>query len=213
MTTLAYSSQSQFNLNLDLSFSRLVEKREENWLEAILTGDDQQIARLYQKFMPTVIGMIRKNKGDQEDAQDVFQDAIMLIYQKAQNGEINQLDNFKAYLLKVCKYTWMNKLRRKHNRDMSIDSNTFVPVAEDHTNIEEYLHQQEMNQLYREKFQMLEDWQQQILQLCFAGKKMKEVARIMGLSSEGYAKKKKFLAKKRLIELIQADVRYRELVG
>ena len=213
MTTLAYSPQQSFTFSLNLELPRLKAKKQENWLKGILNGDDRQIAEMYRKFMPLVIGMIRKNRGSEEDAQDVFQDAIMIIHEKARAGEIDQTTHFKAYFIQVCKYTWMNKLRRKHNQNISIDAEQFSPMVADTLSIEEDLYQQEMYRLYREKFQLLTAQQQQILKLCFAGKKLKEVAEIMGLASEGYAKKKKFMAKKRLVELIQADVRYQELVG
>ena len=199
--------------NLPLSVLSNKQRESDHYLEAILEGDEKGIRKMYQDLMPLIISIILKNKGTTNDAQDVFQDALMIIYQKAQNGDIQSIGSFKGYFIGVCKYVWMNKLRRKHRQDISIDSDHFHSLPDHTSDMDQLLHQREMKKLFREKFALLEGWQQQLLELSFAGKSHKEIAEIMSFSSEGYTKKKKFLAKKRLIELIQSDPRYREIIS
>ena len=198
--------------NLPLSLLSNKKRESNHYLKAILEGDEKGIRKMYQDLMPLIVSIILKNNGTTNDAQDVFQDAIIIIYQKAQNGNMEAIGSFKGYFTGICKYVWMNKLRRKHRQDVSIDTDHFHSLRDPASDMDQLLHQREMKKLFREKFDLLEGWQQQLLELSFAGKSHKEIAIIMGFSSEGYTKKKKFLAKKRLIELIQTDPRYNELV-
>ena len=183
------------------------------YLTAVMEGDEKGIRKIYKDLMPLITAIVRKNKGTTDDAQDVFQDALMIVFQKAQNSELDINGSFRAYFTGVCKYVWMNKRRRKHRQDISIDTESFHSLEDRSDNLDKLLHQREMNKLFKEKFELLETWQQQLLTLSFEGKTHKEIAKIMSFSSEGYTKKKKFIAKRRLIELIQADPKYREMVS
>jgi len=52
----------------------------------------------------------------------------------------------------------------------------------------------------------------QVLELYTQGKKVKEIAKIMGFKSEGYARKRKFKCKEQLINRIKQDSRYEEFI-
>jgi hypothetical protein len=69
----------------------------------------------------------------------------------------------------------------------------------------------EEDQLFWDAFALLGRDCQQLLQLFFAKVKMEEIVKRLGVSSVGYAKKKKFKCKEKLILLVKQDSRYSEL--
>ena len=73
---------------------------------------------------------------------------------------------------------------------------------------EEELTREAQYQLYRKKFRELGEGCRKLLQLSMAGKRMREIVAQLGMSSEQYARKRKFQCKQQLIRLIRQDPSY-----
>ena len=50
-----------------------------NLLEALVKGDSRGILKIYDLVFPAVLKFIFQNKGAREDAEDIFQRALMQI--------------------------------------------------------------------------------------------------------------------------------------
>lgn len=71
---------------------------------------------LYQSVFPGVASFIRKRGGNLDEAKDIFQDALLIYYEKTQEGEFNPESGENAYLAGICKHLWY----RKH-RDQNVE--------------------------------------------------------------------------------------------
>lgn len=180
--------------------------------EIVFNGTHIQLNRLYSDYLPVITAFIQKRNGSRDEAADIFQDAIMVIYEKAKAGNLQLTSTFKTYLIGICKYLWMNKLRKKSRTNVSLETPSLHFANNYDGGIEADMVKHEIQALFREKIQELTPANQEFLRLCFEGKKLKEIAKEMGYASEGYAKKKKFTCKKKLMQLIEADPRYWELI-
>ena len=69
----------------------------------------------------------------------------------------------------------------------------------------------EQYRLYRKHFRKLGKDCQKVLEMYFDKVSMAEIARRMGFASEGYAKKRKFKCKEKLIQLIKAVPSFKDL--
>jgi hypothetical protein len=78
-------------------------------------------------------------------------------------------------------------------------------------NIEADLEKVDEQNLFWSAFQQLGEECQKLLRLFFDKEKMAKIAEMMGYGSEGYAKKRKFQCKEKLVELIKTDRRFDEL--
>jgi hypothetical protein len=74
----------------------------------------------------------------------------------------------------------------------------------------EYEHEAQL-QLYRRKFRELGDGCQELLRLSFTVKNIAEIVEKLGMSSELYARQRKFKCKEQLTRLIQSDPEYQRL--
>ena len=63
--------------------------------------------------LPLIKQYIRTNNGSGEDAQDIFQDALLVLYKKIHVGEFILSVPLKTYLYAVAKNCWMQELRRR----------------------------------------------------------------------------------------------------
>ena len=47
-------------------------KKDDYLLQSLLQGDEKGIAEIYKQVFPKVVSFILKNKGQYEDAEDIF---------------------------------------------------------------------------------------------------------------------------------------------
>ena len=58
-------------------------KESQDLLEALLAGDNKGIREIYRLYLPRAANLITRNGGNAEDAKDIFQEALVIIYEKA----------------------------------------------------------------------------------------------------------------------------------
>ena len=177
-------------------------------INGIASGNSDIIEKVYQKYSVTITSYILKNSGTVEDAQDLFQEGIIAIYNMSANKEIKLTCSFSTYINAICRRLWWKKLRNKKIETVAIDDVSFDIT--DNNTLSEKL---EKYEFFKEKLQELRPKKREMLELYFDGKKMSEIAQIMGLKSEGYARKFKYQCKKRIEELVQKDQRYLDFVA
>jgi len=96
--------------------------REENEeiIEGIITGNQEVFNNLYEYEFPKVVSLIIKNSGCVEMAQDVFQDAIVILMEKVYNQKLDLTCSVKTYLYSICKYLWLDQLRQNKKEELMI---------------------------------------------------------------------------------------------
>lgn len=97
-------------------------------MEAIMISENAVITRealftaLYKKGFPVLSRYVSRMGGSFEEAKDVFQDALIIYYEKAVAGKevmvIARNDN--AYLLGIAKHLWLRRYRDS-NRNVPFD--------------------------------------------------------------------------------------------
>ena len=84
---------------------------------------------IYEKYFYQISAFIKKNSGSDEDAQDVYQDAILVIYQKLAKENLIIDSSFNTYLYSVCRLIWLKKLeKRKNEKTFFADSENFINI-------------------------------------------------------------------------------------
>ncbi|MEO7216059.1 sigma-70 family RNA polymerase sigma factor [Mucilaginibacter sp.] len=72
---------------------------------------EKLIMRLYKSAFPPVARYVAKMGGSFDDARDVFQDALVIYYEKAAAGKLELQKTESAYLLGIAKHLWFKKYR------------------------------------------------------------------------------------------------------
>jgi len=176
-------------------------------IKGIATGDKKTLTAFYTHNFPAVKAYVHLNKGKLEDAEDVFQEALVLIYQKLNKGELQVRTSIHAYCFGVCKNIWRNRLK-SHKLVYGEIPELYLSDAD--VALTKEMERMERDALYRKYFMRLNSTSRQIWKLFFEGKNTKEVATLMG-ATEGYVRKAKFDSKKKLLEMIECDPLFAEL--
>lgn len=66
---------------------------------------------LYQQAFPRVARFVGQRGGSQEEAQDVFQDALVLYYERLVDATAEVPDDQVAYLLGIARHRWLRQHR------------------------------------------------------------------------------------------------------
>ena len=179
-------------------------------ITGIIDGDQRILTCFYRENIRYIQGYILRNYGYSEDVEDIFQDALVVLYQKLKTGILEIRVSIRTYFYGICKNLWRNRLRKKKN--LLLDDREYCFNEETNDSVINTIENQEREHLYRKHFLKLNTTNRKILGLFFEGKTMREIAKITGYS-EDYVRKKKYEAKKKLLRMIEKDPMYNELKG
>ncbi len=179
--------------------------------EAILEGlrlrSDYIINFIYKEYFPLIKFLVYENGGSGEDAEDVFQDGIIIIYNKISLNELKLTCSFKTYMYSVCRNLWLQKLgKRKAIFDKLTDVEEFIDLPQDLLK-EASIAEAEMHRIIQIHFLALPDDCQKVLKLFLKNIPLRDIAGIMGFKTENYAKTRKYLCKEELKKRIADDPR------
>ena len=163
---------------------------------------------LYDVYFPMINSYILRNNGNEIEAEDIFQDAIIIIYEKIKFGKLKLTSSFKTYFYAICKYLWLQRLpilRRTELRDESDDSWNAILGYEEYEDFEE-------EKLFQSHFNQLDKDCQKILLSFFEKKPYKEIADDLNFKPN-YIKKLKFICKEKLFQNIINDPVFMELMN
>ena len=68
---------------------------------------------LYKKNYKMMINMIVKNNGSEEEAKDIYQDALIVLWQKILSQEFILSSKLSTFLYSICQNLWRKELERK----------------------------------------------------------------------------------------------------
>jgi len=108
------------------------ELNEQALLKGLAQNDSRAVEALYKSHFSMIQHFVTNNNGSFDDARDIFQEAMITLYEKV------QLDNFaltcqiKTYLFSICKNLWLKRLQQmgKYSTPLSAQEET-ISVEED----------------------------------------------------------------------------------
>lgn len=182
-------------------------------LNGIQRNDTIILQFIYKNFYSSINFFIKKNSGDDDDANDIFQEAIIIIYRKLKSNDLVLDCSFETYLYSVCRFLWLKQLdKRKLEKEKIKDNHEYNDDIYD-DGLERVVDLNERYRLYQKHFANLGNDCQKILQLYFDKVPLRNIAQIMGFKSDKYAKKRKFKCKEYLIKSIKQDLEYKKILS
>lgn len=82
-------------------------------LEGLARHDPQAIEAIYRENFGAICSYIQKNGGYNDDAQDIFQEAMVVLFENARTESFELTCRIKTYLYSVCRRLWLKKVQRE----------------------------------------------------------------------------------------------------
>lgn len=178
-------------------------------LQGLAEKKSESIRFLYRNYFPLIKSIVINNSGNYQDAEDLFQDGLVVLYQKVNKGEINLDCGLRTFFYSICKNIWKQRLDRKwrllFQENLVNEPSVSYQLMEDEN--EEIM---EKKRIYQTHFLTLPEECRTILRLFLGRVPLKEIAIIVGLKDENYTKVRKYLCKNMLRKRIMKDPRSRK---
>ncbi len=158
-------------------------------------GDESALEYLYQKYYRMMIKLVTSNSGTEYEAKDIYQEALIVLWQKAVSGNLVLTSKLSTYLYSICQNLWRKELDRKSRLSSETkDGSEYMDHDRD-----------ERVKIIRECIDQLGDTCQKVLTFYyFDGMSMNDIAEKLNFSSTDTAKTKKYKCKKRLDQLVKS---------
>ena len=143
------------------------------------------------------------------DAQDMFQEAIIILDRNVRMGKYRNEGNILSYFLSICRLQWQNN-RRKLSR-ISMTDKIDVFEKDMASSPEDKYILDERSQLLNALLNELTPKNREVLKLWQLSYSMKEIAQELGIVSEGMVRKIKCQAMKKLVKIIEENPSYSSL--
>lgn len=180
-------------------------------LDGIRYRNDEILHHVYHENYPGVRSFIIENSGNSQDAKDIFQEGLVIIYRKVASEELTLECSFNTYIFSVCRLLWLKELEKRKSEKMNQkDLRSYLDLQSD-LNFDDT--EQEKYSLYQKHLSLMDPDCQKVLTLYYDGVSIRDITRIMGFASESYTKKKKFMCKEKLIKRIKSDPDYNSIIN
>lgn len=187
-------------------------QKDQQIIDGILKGglsEEQQLRRLYKENLASIKAFILTNNGNEADANDVFQDALVVLYRQIKQKKFRGESSIKTYLYAICKNLWYQKLKRE-KRAMEIYEQVPQQILED-----PYLRLQKDERL-KFIFEILdelgESCKKMLLKALYYQFSMEEIAEQMEFKNAQNARNKKYKCLKSLQNLIANKPEIKNLI-
>jgi len=177
-------------------------------IKGIARRKDNIINYVYRSCYPDVRKLILSNGGNEHDAQDIFQEGLIKVYQKITQTGLELNCKFGTYLYSVCRFLWLNELEKK--RKAGRESRIGEDIIDDQTANNKIRENAELK-LYEQHFKELAEECQRVLNMYFQKSSMEEICVVMGYKNVQIAKDKKYRCKKSLMNKIYNNPEYKRL--
>ncbi len=178
-------------------------------IDGIRGQDSDVLLFIYRNNFRSVKHYIENNSGSEKDAEDIFQDVLITLFDKIRQNSLTLQCSFHTYLFSVLKIAWLRQLMYKDQKTVSIEncdeySNETLGLMDD-------LIKTERRKMFLQHFNEISYDCQKIIRLILQGYSITEVTKVMGYLSEQHTKNRRFRCKKNLIERILKNPNYKEL--
>lgn len=117
--------------------------KDEELLEGLVKNDKTSIETIYRENYRLIQQLVVQNSGSEEDARDVFQEALIVLYQKVRSGDFVLQSQLRTYIYSVCRRMWLKRLQQKKIFDAPVE-----PHAERVDVEEDLIHHERLDQQY-----------------------------------------------------------------
>lgn len=106
-------------------------ERDQELLQGLAVDDDKSLKAIYLENFPMIARMVQQHNGSEDDAKDVFQEAMIILYEKVQEGDFVLSSRLKTFLYAVCRRLWMKKLQGAYREGpLAEETEDSIPVED-----------------------------------------------------------------------------------
>jgi RNA polymerase sigma factor (sigma-70 family) len=180
------------------------ETTEQKLLEGLALNDGKAIETIYKQHYNMVQALILNNSGYPDDARDIFQEAMIVLYEKVKSGSFELNCQLKTYLYSVCRRLWLKRLGQSQRITSEVEGlQETVPVEDE---LERHEQRNQDFQIMEESLNSLGEPCRSLLKAYYLEmKSMVEIAGDFGYTNADNAKNQKYKCLMRLKKIFSQN--------
>jgi len=182
---------------------------EEELINGIRDHKTEILEYVYQNYFPVTEGYIIHHHGTRDQAKDVFQEAMIILYKRIRSGDLELNCKLGTYLYAICRNTWIQERKKHllHNAKLRQQS----MVVHDPGPDRDPLLEKQLTGLFHKHFHELSEDCRTILRMYFNNYSVEEIRARMNYKNTHHAADRKYRCKKSLIKRIVNDPLFKRL--
>ncbi len=113
------------------------EFNEQVLLKGLAQDDTKAVETIYRNNFNMIQSFVLNNNGTYDDARDIFQEAMIILYENAKSDTFVLTCQIKTYIYSICRRLWLKRLQQLNKFSIQVDSlEETMPVEEDIENQE-----------------------------------------------------------------------------
>lgn len=197
------------SINICMQMALRDGQNERKLLDRVRNGDNEAVARLYKTYYPAVYHYIVRNNGNEDDAVEVYQQTIIILYEKLQEPAFVLQSQLGTFIYAVARNLWLATLKdRRRFRGQECEEERMVIGADEESQVEEIVQREREFGVMERCLDELGEPCRTLLR-CFYHDEMSmdQIAREMGYTNAENAKNQKYKCLQRLRRLFTKDSR------
>lgn len=180
------------------------ENNETALLQGLARSDKKAVETIYRDNYNIIQSLIINNNGSADEAKDIFQEAMIVLYEKVRSGSFELNCQIRTYIYSVCRRLWLKRLQQLNRYSSEIpDAENTIPVEEE---IEEHDKRNAEFEMMEKAISNLGEPCKSLLEAYYLQKKnMQEIAVSFGYTNADNAKNQKYKCLMRLKKIFFAQ--------
>lgn len=169
-------------------------------LEGLAANNKSAIDQIYRENYAMIQAMVVNNSGSGDDAADVFQETMMVLYEKATSENFELNCQLKTFIYSIARRIWLKKLN---------SNQIFTPASEENSELVAVEEDLEYHEKRQQEFSIMENALSKMGEPCkslleayyLQKKQMQQIAQEFGYTNADNAKTQKYKCLVRLKKL------------
>ncbi|HLO60732.1 MAG TPA: sigma-70 family RNA polymerase sigma factor [Bacteroidales bacterium] len=170
-------------------------------INGLIQQDEKILKEFYRLFFQGIRRLVISNSGSEADAQDLFQDALLVMFQKSRQNKLVLTCSVGTYLYSVSRYLWLKELNRRKWVVRVTENEDIIDLDGDISTIHE---KNERLLFYQNCFEKLSSDCRKVLDLFSQGLSIAQITNQMGYKTEQHTKNRRYRCKLTLINSIRS---------
>ncbi len=170
--------------------------KEKEIFSRICQGDESALEEIYKKYYRMMTKLVISNSGTEDEAKDIYQEALIVFWQKSISGNFVLTSKISTYIYSICLNLWRKELDRKKR------------FSNEEKDSQEYQNQDrdERIKIINLCIDQLDETCKKVLMYYYYDRmSMANIADKLGFANTDTAKTKKYKCKKKLDEIIKSQ--------
>ncbi len=171
-------------------------------LDRLRNGDEEALVDVFHENRGMIEAYILRNNGSQPDAEDMLQEAVVILWERVRSGRYEHTAKTSTFLFAVVKNLWSRRLARK-KREQSGGTDPDELVDPGDSPLDALVESEQAGQVQHALSKIGEPCRTLLLLFYWEERSMEDIAAQLGFANADTAKAKKYQCKKALERVLK----------